>query len=79
MPYNEEVVWSISHRKEKQNNSSGEILNKNISDENSIDYNDKNQVEHSKLNSWWKHLVNALCLKLPCRVFHDNKCTTDQT
>ena len=78
MPYYEEVVWSISHKKEKQNKSSGESLNKNISEENSIDYNDKNQVEHSRLNSWWKHWANALCLKLPCRVFHDNKCRTDQ-
>ena len=31
--------------KKKQNKSSGESLNKNISQENSIDCNDKNQVE----------------------------------
>ena len=34
----------------KQNKSSGESLNKNISEENSIDYNDKNQEINTGVN-----------------------------
>lgn len=44
-----------SHRKKKQNKSSGESLNKNISRENSIDCHDKHEGEKFKI----KHTVKA--------------------